>query len=107
MAEGNAREIAQMLANRRRFQARFVPIQMKTANTIGSKAMKLYLVKTDRPSANPSNAAFLGVDVSSLENRLKRKSTRTNSGMVMQSVPIVAAWMTRTGRNVSSAMKPA
>src|SRR5260370_19669084 len=105
MADDRARETMQTLANRGSVHARFLHIQVKAIRTTGSRAMKLYLVKTARPSASPSKAAFRVVEVALAEKLSKRKSTRTNSGIVFQSVPIVAAWMIRTGKKVRKPTK--
>ena len=81
-------------------------MQMKAMKIAGRRAMKLYFVKTARLSANPSRAAFFKVDVLADKDLSQRKSTSTNRGIVVQSVPIVAAWITRTGRNVRKKTRP-
>jgi hypothetical protein len=68
-------------------------------NTAGIRAIKLYFVQTARARPRPRNAALFIPAVFSDKNLLTRKSTSTNNGTVMLSVPIVTAWMTRAGRN--------
>ncbi len=67
--------------------------------------MKLYFIHTATPKAKPRNAVF-GRGERSLSKTLSRtKSSKTNSGTVIESGPIVAAWMTRTGKKTRNKQK--
>lgn len=106
MVEESAKARTEMVRKCRGFHPLVRDMQMKIIKIAGSSAIKLYLVKTARPKADPTKAAFCGVEVLSDRNLSKKKRTRTNNGIVVQSVPIVTAWIIRTGKKVRKKMKP-
>jgi len=68
------------------------------ASALSTRAPQ-FLGKQPCARPKPSRAASPLVESFSDRKLSKRKSNSTNNGIVVASVPIVAAWMTRTGRN--------
>jgi len=79
---------------------------IKRRKLAGISAIKLYFVHTATANPKPRKAAFFKVELCSDERLPKRKSRNTNKGIVAESVPMVAAWITRTGRNPRKKTRP-
>src|SRR6266403_577798 len=98
--------MAQIARKRRGSHLRHMQIPPRTRKTAGMSPIKLYFSQTARAKARPKSVAFNRVGFSLGRNLSKQKSRSTNEGIVVQSVPSIVAWITRTGRKVSKKTRP-